>query len=46
VPPLAAQLTIRGELEPDLLLFDDQRLDLAVLDRLELLGGDLARFPL
>ncbi len=46
MPPLAAQLAVGRELEPDLRLLGDQRLDLAILDGLELLGGDLACLPL
>ena len=46
MPQLAAQLAVGRKLEPDLRLLGDQRLDLAVLDRLELLSGDFARLAL
>src|SRR5262249_15573131 len=43
VPPRAAELAIGGALQADLLLLADDGLDLAVIDRLELIGGNLAR---
>src|SRR4029079_8116467 len=46
VPPLATELAIGGDLEPDLLLLLDDLLDLAILDRLELAGTDLALLAL
>ncbi len=42
LPPGTPELAVGRKLEPDLLLLLDGFLDLAVLDRLELLGGDLA----
>ena len=42
MPPRAAQFAIGGELEPDLFLFLDDLLDLAVLDRAQRVGRDLA----
>ena len=46
VPPGAAVFAVGRELETDLLLLADDLLDLAVLDLLELTGGDLAFFTL
>src|SRR5208282_6142413 len=45
VPPRAAELAVGRDLEPDLLLFFDDLLDLAVLDLLELSRADLALSP-
>src|SRR5262245_50837056 len=42
VPEGAAKLAVGDRLEADVLLLTDDLRDLAVLDRLELLGGDLA----
>ena len=42
LPPGAAELAVGRELEADLLLLADRLLDLAVLDFLQLRGGDLA----
>ena len=42
MPPGAAEFAVGGELEADLLLLLDDLLDLAVFDRLERVGGDLA----
>ena len=42
LPPGTPELAVGRELEPDLLLLLDGLLDLAVLDCLELVGGDLA----
>ena len=42
MPPGPAELAVGDELEPDLLLLGDDVLDLAVLDRLERGGVDLA----
>src|SRR5215470_1992647 len=46
LPPSAAELAIGRKLEPDLLLLLDDLLDLAILDRLELGGGDLTLLAL
>ena len=46
VPPRAAKLAVGGCLKPELLLPPDDLLDLLVLDRLELVGGDLALLAL
>src|SRR5262245_62865576 len=46
VPPGAAILAVGRELQPDLLLLLDDGLDLAILDRLELGGSDLALLAL
>ncbi len=42
LPPGAAELAVGRELEPDLLRLADRLLDLAILDLLQLRGGDLA----
>src|SRR6266702_2431111 len=42
VPPRAAISTVGRQLHPDLFLLLDDGLDLAILDRLEIGGGDLA----
>jgi len=42
VPPRATIFTVGRELQPDLLLLPDDGLDLAILDRLEVGGRDLA----
>ena len=42
VPPGAAELAVGDRLQADLLLLLDDALDLAVLDRLERVGADLA----
>ena len=42
MPPGAAELAVGDRREPDLLLLLDDALDLAVLDRLEVGGADLA----
>ena len=41
VPPGAAELAVGRHLEPDLLLFFDDPLDLAIFDRAQGIGGDL-----
>src|SRR3954469_8730742 len=46
LPGGAAILAVGDRLEPGSLLLLDQRLDLAILDRLQLLGRDLALFAL
>src|SRR5271166_2571983 len=46
MPPGPAELAVGGKLEPDLLLFRDDLLDLTVLDRLELGRRDRALLPL
>src|SRR5262249_52845304 len=46
VPKRAAELTVGARSRPDVLLLADRRLDLAVLDRRELGGGDLAALAL
>src|SRR5262249_32728073 len=43
VPPGTAELAVGRELQPDLLLFFDDLLDLAILDFTQVLGRDLAR---
>jgi hypothetical protein len=42
LPPGSAELAIGRELQPDLLLLFDDRLDLAVLDRFQFSRADLA----
>ncbi len=46
MPPRAAQFAVGGELEPDLFLLLDDLLDLAVFDRAQRVGGDLAALAL
>ena len=42
MPPRAAKFAIGGEFQPDLFLLLDDLLDLAVFDRAQRVGGDLA----
>jgi hypothetical protein len=46
LPPRAARLAVGGGLEPNLLLLSDRLLDLAVLDRAQRAGGELAALVL
>src|SRR5580700_3851384 len=46
VPPRTAQFAVGGEFQPDLFLLLDDLLDLAVFDRPQRVGGDLAALAL